>query len=218
MALCEQSIKKNILSACARTAAGLDNGRIWLFPKSTISLSFNTSTDDDKSVYSIEGTPNAGVITISSDAIGYIGTFSKRMFSAGFSRVISEAQPDTFQQTINIVGVQFDQSSKINFDTLGNVVAIVERKGIDGEGNFMILGSETGLYVSADSYNSNESNGARNLTLSSLDGEGESTSYKVLYTKYDSTAGTVTSPEVGDTITDASVEAYLDALCDQVGA
>lgn len=215
MAICEFSIKKNILSACARTSAGLDRGRIWLFPKSALSLSFNASTEDDKTVYSLEGTPDDGVVTIADSTIGYIGTFSKRMFGASFSRVVADDQPDTFSQTVNLVGVEFDNASKINFDQLGNVVAVVERKGPDGEGNFIILGSENGLFVSEDTWSSNDSNGTRNITLSTLEGEGETASYKILYTKYDSSTGTVTSPGVGEAIADADIAAYLDALCDQ---
>lgn len=172
MAKCESKIFQNIESNCAnRTSAGIEQ-KVYIINRSDIQNVVIASDEDYNKITDFQ---------LKDDAVAYTATGFKRNLSAGFTRSVSEDTVDTFIDSLTLTGYQFDSASARNFDNIGDVVAIIERKGTkEGDGSFIALGWENGLYVSDDSWTSGDNNGARTITLSNLDDAGESCSYYVI--------------------------------------
>lgn len=178
---CSSEIFQNIESNCEnRTTAGIEQ-RVYLFNRTDIIEKERESDEDYNKIVSF---------ALVTGATGYVATGFKRNLTASFERVVSDDTVDTFIDSLTLTGYQFDSASARNFDNMGDLVAIIERKGTkDGDGTFIALGWENGLFVSADSWAAGDNNGARTITLSSLQDAGESCSYYVI-TQYGA------SPEV----------------------
>lgn len=172
MAQCESKIFKNIESNCAnRTAAGIEQ-TVYLFNRSDIENVVIASDEDYNKITDF---------ALKDGATGYTAKGFKRNLTAGFTRNVSEDTVDTWSDSLTLTGFEFDSASARNFDNMGDVVAVIERKGTkEGDGTFIALGWENGLYVSEDSWAAGDNNGARTITMSNLDDAGESCSYYVI--------------------------------------
>lgn len=172
MAQCESKIFKNIESNCAnRTSAGIEQ-TVYLFNRSDIENVVIASDEDYNKITDF---------ALKSGATGYTAKGFKRNLTAGFTRNVSDDTVDTWSDSLTLTGFEFDSASARNFDNMGDVVAIIERKGTkEGDGTFIALGWENGLYVSEDSWAAGDNNGARTITMSNLDDAGESCSYYVI--------------------------------------
>ena len=170
--LCESKIFQNIESNCSnRVTSGIEQ-TVYLINRSDIQ---NVSTASEEDYNKITG------FDLKDDAVAYTAKGYKRNLTAGFTRNVSEDTVDTWSDSLTLTGYQFDSASARNFDNMGDVVAIVERKGTkDGDGTFIALGWENGLFVSEDSWAAGDNNGARTITMSNLDDAGESCSYYVI--------------------------------------
>lgn len=197
MPQCIQKLVKDIFADCSATPAAGIEAVVYLINRSDI----DSYTIDSDGVDTLctnltlkAGTPAPHVYKL----FGY-----KRNLSYSSEINVGEDVPDTWTHSLNFQNYQFDSESIMNLDQAGDVVAIVERKGKkEGDGSFLILGLENGLYKSADSTNSNDNNGARVLTMSSLDGAGESHS-AIVFAKFSG------SPAVADY---TATKAYLESL------
>lgn len=173
MAQCENKIFRNIASTCEhRTVAGIEQ-TVYLFNRSDLqNIQYDPEENGDiNKVWSFE---------LKSDATGYKATGFKRNMSASFERVVSDDTVDTWTDSITLTGYEFSSKASRNFDQMGDLVAIIDRKGTKvSDGSLIILGLENGLFVSEDSWASGDNNGARTITLSSLSDAGESMSYYV---------------------------------------
>lgn len=170
MPQCTNEIFKNIESTCSnRTVAGIEQ-IVYLFNRDDI----QTITYDGDDYNKVTG------ITLKTGKLAYTAKGFKKNMTCGFERNISDATVDTFTNSLTLTGYQFDAKGARNFDNMGNIVAIVDRKGTkSADGSVIILGLENGLFVSADSWAAGDNNGARTITLSSLSDAGESCSYYV---------------------------------------
>lgn len=179
---CENKIFKNIESTCEhRVAAGIEQT---VYMANRDEVTFVMAEDADGNVI-----PNQiAKITLNEDAKLYTAKGFKRNLTAGFTRNVSDDTVDTWTNSVSLVGYEFDAKSAMQFDNIGNIVVVVERKGTkEADGSFLVFGAENGLYVSEDSWASGEANGAREITLSSLDDAGESVSYYVYCTQSEGT-------------------------------
>jgi len=197
MAQCIQKLVQDVFADCTTTPVAGIEAVVYLLNRSDIA----SYTIDEGGVETLctditlkTGTPAPHVYKL----FGY-----KRNLSYSSEIVVGEDVPDTWTHSLNFQNYQFDSNSIMNLDQAGDLVAIVERKGKkEGDGSFIILGLENGLFKSADSTNSNDNNGARVLTMSSLDGQGESHS-GIVFAKF---AGT---PAVADY---TATKEYLESL------
>lgn len=171
MSQCVNEIFKNIESTCSnRTVAGIEQ-TVYLINRDDIQTIEYDGTDYNKVIG----------LTLKSGKVAYTAKGFKRNMTCGFERNVSDDTVDTFTDSLTLTGYQFDAEGARNFDNMGNIVAIVDRKGTkQADGSVIILGLENGLYVSADSWAAGDNNGARTITLSSLADAGESCSYYVM--------------------------------------
>ena len=170
MPQCTNEIFKNIESTCSnRTVAGIEQ-IVYLMNRDDI----QTITYDGDDYNKVTG------ITLKTGKLAYTAKGFKKNMTCGFERNISDDTVDTFSNSLTLTGYQFDAEGARNFDNMGNIVAVVDRKGTKAaDGSVIILGLENGLFVSADSWAAGDNNGARSITLSSLADAGESCSYYV---------------------------------------
>lgn len=170
MPQCTNEIFKNIESTCQnRTVAGIEQ-IVYLLNRDDI----QTITYDGDDYNKVTG------ITLKIGKHAYTAKGFKKNMTCGFERNVSDDTVDTFTDSLTLTGYQFDAEGSRNFDNMGNIVAIVDRKGTkSADGSVIILGLENGLFVSADSWAAGDNNGARTITLSSLADAGESCSYYV---------------------------------------
>lgn len=170
MPQCTNEIFKNIESTCQnRTVAGIEQ-IVYLLNHDDI----QTITYDGDDYNKVTG------ITLKIGKHAYTAKGFKKNMTCGFERNVSDDTVDTFTDSLTLTGYQFDAEGSRNFDNMGNIVAIVDRKGTkSADGSVIILGLENGLFVSADSWAAGDNNGARTITLSSLADAGESCSYYV---------------------------------------
>ena len=170
MPQCTNEIFKNIESTCSnRTVAGIEQ-IVYLLNRDDIQA-INYDGDDYNKVTGI---------TLKTGKLAYTAKGFKKNMTCGFERNVSDDTVDTFTNSLTLTGYQFDAEGARNFDNMGNIVAIVDRKGTkNADGSVIILGLENGLFVSADSWAAGDNNGARTITLSSLADAGESCSYYV---------------------------------------
>jgi len=198
MAKCENRIFKNIESTCETASTAGVEQTIYLFNRTELIPEF---ADEDNEPNVITN------LSLVSPATGYTAKGWKNNMTAGFTRNVSDTSVDTWTDTLTLTGFEFSAEAARNFDNFGDVVAVVERKVSgkqkkSGDGIFIVLGLENGLYVSDDSWASGENNGARQITLSSLGDSGESCSYYVFMVK----TGTPAAPDY------AATKAALEAL------
>ena len=170
MPQCTNEIFKNIESTCSnRTVAGIEQ-IVYLLNRDDI----QTINYDGEDYNKVTG------ITLKTGKLAYTAKGFKKNMTCGFERNVSDDTVDTFTNSLTLTGYQFDAEGARNFDNMGNIVAIVDRKGTKtADGSVIILGLENGLFVSADSWAAGDNNGARTITLSSLADAGESCSYYV---------------------------------------
>lgn len=171
MSQCVNEIFQNIESVCSnRTISGIEQ-TIYLINRGDIQ-SIEYSPEDFNKVVGLVLKDGKNAFT----AKGF-----KKNLTAGFERNVSDDTVDTFTDSITLTGYQFDAKGARNFDNMGDLVAIIDRKGTKlADGSVIILGLENGLFVSADSWTAADGNGARTITMSSLSDAGESCSYYVL--------------------------------------
>ena len=168
---CVNEIFQNIESTCNnRTVAGIEQ-TVYLLNRDDIQ-SIEYSTDDYNKVVGL---------TLKAGKNAFTAKGFKKNMTCGFTRNVSDDTVDTFTDSITLTGYQFDAKGARNFDNMGNIVAIVDRKGTKlADGSVIILGLENGLFVSADDWAAGDNNGARTITLSSMADAGESCSYYVM--------------------------------------
>lgn len=196
---CENKIFQNIESTCEhRTVAGIEQ-TVYLFNRSELkNIQYDPEEDGSANkVWSFE---------LVDGAKGFVARGFKRNLTASFERVVSDDSVDTWTDSLTLTGYDFSAKASRNFDQMGDLVAIIDRKGTkESDGSLIILGLENGLFVSEDSWASGDNNGARTITMSSLADAGESMSYYVF--DYYTTSGS-TMEEMSYT----EAKEFLDSL------
>jgi hypothetical protein len=183
---CEYKIIKNIISTCETTVANGMEATVYLLNRKEIS---QVSYDNVNPLTVTD-------LTLASGATAYTLVGTKKGLNFGSERVIADDAPDSFTHKLTFQGYEIDSASVYNMDNLGDLVAIVERKeknvAMSGDGTFVILGLESGLYPTSDTYMLND--GPRKIELANLAGESEKTSPLILLdTDYATTKALVES-------------------------
>lgn len=201
MASCNNNIFQNIYSTCENKIVSGIEQRIWLFNRKDVDFTLGTGTTYEKNEITS--------ISLAEGATAYVADGLKKNLTCGFERVQSETAPDSWSNSISLVGYEFDKKAMRNMDEAGDLVAIIERKGVkDADGTFLALGVDNGLYVSADTWSANENGGSRQVTLSSLDEAGEA------FSAYVVTLAQTPTTEGGSTMitTYAQIKEHLNSL------
>lgn len=203
MASCENKIFKNIYASCETPIVSGIEQTIYLFNRADIqSVTKGTGTSHEKN--EVTG------FTLKTGKQGYVAKGLKKNLTCGFERKISDTAPDSWTNSLTLVGYEFDKLSARNIDEMGDVVAIIERKGVKStDGTFLMLGLDNGLYVSSDTWSANENGGARPFTLSSMEEAGESFSAYILTLAETPVDGSVPSVMI---TTPEQIEDYLADL------
>lgn len=204
MASCVNNIFQNIYSTCENKIVSGIEQRVWIFNRKDIEYTLGTGSGSGKN--ELTG------ITLKSGATGYTANGLKKNMTIGFERTISENAPDSWVNSISLVGYEFDKDAMRNLDEAGDLVIIAERKGVkSADGTFLCLGLENGLYCSSDSYDANSNGGSRQITFSSLDEAGEA------YSAYVVTLSATPTQEGGSTMisTYAQIKDYLNTLVEE---
>ena len=161
---CIQGISKNIVSDCSTKPIGGLEVEAYIANR----LEMNP-------VYDNTNPSKVTGITMDSTKKAFKITGVKKLLNCGFDRVVAEDRPDTFTHYFNFQGFEFKVANVENLDNLNDVVVIVEmkEKPTDADGTFRIFGLKYGLYPSTDTMRANDIDGARNIELTSLEGQSE---------------------------------------------
>ena len=161
---CENKIIKNITATCETQPVGGLKATIYLINRSEIT---SVTYDNAKKLLVTDLTLDTGKV-----AYKLVGT--KKALKAGSERVVADDMPDAWKHKLSFHGYEFDSASVENMDSLGDLVAIVERNDASvADGQFVIYGMRTGLYPIADVVDSNDSYGIRKIDMETLDGQFE---------------------------------------------
>jgi hypothetical protein len=184
---CVTGIAKDIISTCDTSGIGGNEVKAWIGNRLEMTPTY-------------DGT-NPSLITdlaVASTKQLYVLTGVKKLLNSGFDRVVADDRPDKFGHYFNFQGFEFDAPSVENIDNLEDIVVIVESKDkpTDGNGTFRVFGMRNGLYPSTDTMRANDINGARNVEVTSLEGQEEPQSnYTLLDTDYATTLALLVSLE-----------------------
>lgn len=205
MAACENNIFQNIYATCENKIVSGIEQKIYLFNRKDVSYELGDGTNFAKN--------EIVSFSVKSGKTGYVAMGLKKNLTSGFERIISETAPDQWRNTLSLISYEFDKNAMRNIDEMGDIVAIIERKGVKSEdGSFLALGLENGLYIDTDSWSANDNGGARSISLSSLDEAGES------FSSYVVTLANTDVPESDPSrkiSTYEEIKNYLDGLIDE---
>ena len=175
---CETSIGKSIISNCTTQKVGGLEAKAWIFPRQIFKNSFTFDATYPNKITAITKVIDYRCFTVKG---------VKKMLNAGYDVIIAEDRADRYIHKFNFQQFEVAAADIANVDALKDVFVVVERKHktSSGEGTFVAYGVENGLYKTTDGKMENDIDGARNLELATLDGQGEKYSeYTVLNTNY----------------------------------
>lgn len=184
---CEDNISKSITSNCTTQGSGGNEVKGWIFKQDEIG-------------YVQDGTNPSKItnITLGTGLLAYTFTGVKKMLNSGSDIVIEDARADGFTHFIGFSGFEFKSADVENFDSLDNLVFVVESKDKtdDGDGVFRVYGLMQGLVKSADTMRTNDNYGSRVIEMSTPPGQTESYSnYTFLKTDYATTLAALVALE-----------------------
>lgn len=161
---CLQGITKNIVSDCTTKPVGGLEVKAWIGNRLEIIPTYDGVNGSKLTNIDVEATKKLFSI---------VGV--KKLLNCGFDRVVAEDRPDAFTHYFNFQGFEFKADNVVNMDNLNDVVVIVEmkEKPTDADGTFRVFGLKYGLYPSTDTMRANDIDGARNIELTSLEGQAE---------------------------------------------
>jgi hypothetical protein len=171
---CDKALLKNILSDCTTAGTGGLEVNAWLGRRSDLVFTYNPTAGKENIIINVENAALKKCIKI---------TGIKKLLKAGHTAVIAENRPNKFTQTFSFEIFERLAADFLNMDQPDDVVAFIELKDktTTGEGVFVAIGVEQGLYTSADAWDSSANNGVRTITLSSMAGQEEKYSRFVVF-------------------------------------
>jgi hypothetical protein len=184
---CVPGITKDILSTCQTQPIGGVEVKGWIGNRLEMTPTYDVTNESKITSLAVASTKQL-----------YTITGVKKLLNAGFDRVVGEDRADSFTHYFNFQGFEFDAESVEGMDNLDDIVVIVEmkEKPTDADGTFRVFGMKNGLYPSTDTMRANDIDGARNIEMTSLDGQGEPWSnYTLLATDYATTLALLVSLE-----------------------
>lgn len=161
---CTDNIFKNIVSNCTTTPIGGLEVKAWVMDRADVTV-----------------TPDATVpnlitdITLASGAQAWTIEGVKNLLNSGHDAVIAEDRPTRYQHFFSFQAYEVAAEAMQNIDQMDDIVVVVERKnkGVDGDGSFVILGMENGLWKTTDTLRDNDIDGVRNLEFQSMEATPE---------------------------------------------
>lgn len=180
---CVKGIAKVIVSDCTTSGIGGNEIKAWIANRLELDPTYDVNNPSKITGLALVGEVASGVRM-------WTITGVKKLLNSGYDRVVADDRPDKFTHYFNLQGFEFKAADVENFDNLDDVVVIVESKDKtdDGDGVFRVFGIKNGLYPSTDTMRANDINGARNMELTSLEGQEEPYSnYTLLATDYATT-------------------------------
>ena len=132
-------------------------------------------TDIDTVTYDVTNRSKVTAIAMATGKQAYTCTGVKKLFNAGSTLVTVENRPNKYTHTFHLEQFEIDAASLENLTDMEDVVVIVELKdkGTAGDGEFVVLGLQNGLYKTADDWSANDNNGVRTVDLASMAGHEE---------------------------------------------
>lgn len=176
---CIIGISKDITSDCSTSLSGGLEVEAWIFNRDELTPTYDVAEDNLLTSLAMVGV-----------ATGFKLTGVKKLLNCGHDIVVSEDRPDKYKHFFSFQGFEILAEDWRNLDDINDVVVVVELKDKNdtGEGVFQVLGLKKGLWKSADTQRSNDINGARNIEMTSLDGQEEPFArYVLLDTDYATT-------------------------------
>lgn len=176
---CNSDIAKNIISDCTTQGVGGNEIKAWIGQRNDFSFTYDVT--NPSKVTGITATSTKQLWTL---------TASKKAIDSGHDRVVEAGRADRFTHFIGFSGYEFKAEDVENFDSLSDLIVIVESKDKtdDGDGVFRGYGLKYGLDVLSDSHRANDANGSRPLEFGPTEGDSEPFSnYTILDTDYATT-------------------------------
>ncbi len=176
---CITGILKNITSDCSTSLGGGLEVEAWIANRKQLNVTYDTEKENLITGLSMVGTAKA-----------YKLTGIKKLLNACHDIVVAENRPDKYKHFFSFEGFEILSEDIINLDSINDVIVVVELKDKNdtGEGVFAAYGVKNGLWKSTDTQRANDSNGARKIEMTSLDGQEEGYSrYVVFSTDYATT-------------------------------
>jgi len=176
---CVKGIAGDIISDCSTSGIGGNEIKAWIGNRTELTFTYDVTNLSKITNIAVTATKQL-----------YTLTGVKKLLNSGFDRVVADDRPDKFTHYFNFQGFEFKAENVENVDSLEDIVVIVESKDktVDGDGVFRVFGVKNGMYPTSDSMRANDINGARNVEVTSLDGQAEQYSnYTLLSTDYATT-------------------------------
>lgn len=169
---CTSGISKAITSNCTTTKNGSLEVVAYVFNRLNVTLTFDGT----------KGNLITNMANVGSN-VGYKLTGVKKLLNAGHDVVVAADRPNKYKHIFEFQ--QFERLAEdiLNVDNMQDVIIVAEAKdkSTTGEGVFFVYGAKHGLYVSADTMRHNDANGARKITLETMEGEEEEYSEFILF-------------------------------------
>lgn len=172
---CTIGISHTITSNCTTVGTGGVEVRAWALNRSDVASLTMSSTTGEENVIT--------AITMTGATVAYKILGIKKLIDFGHDAVVAESRPDLYKQYLKFEGFEQTPIAITGMDALSDLIVIVELKDkqTTGKGTFVVLGATHGLFKTSDTLRSNSANGARQLELTSLDGQEEPYSRNVFW-------------------------------------
>ena len=157
----EGSLIKNIASTCATLGGGFLEVNAWIGKRTDLEITKSSVAGQENIITKVENVVGKKCIKI---------TGIKRLLAATSTAVVAENRPNKFTHLFSFEVFERLAADFLNMDQPDDCVVFVELKdkSTTGEGVFLALGLEYGLYTSSDVWDSKASNGARLISLASM--------------------------------------------------
>lgn len=193
---CSTQISKNIISNCSTATPRGIEAVAYIWNRGNVSI-----THDSTNPVKVTGLAKNGTGIKAYKITGF-----KSNLSYSNSAKTNADYPTRYSHVFVFDGYEFDASSIENFDSMDDICVVVEQKEKydGGDGTFVGLGFECGLWKSKDETNNGANNGARKLEFSSLDTALETQSqYNVMITAAPSVSVYADTLEALESLTEA---------------
>jgi hypothetical protein len=161
---CITGLAKNITSDCSTSLSGGLEVEAWLINRKEVNVTYDSVKENLITGLSMVGT-----------AVAYKLVGIKKLLNAGHDIVVADDRPDKYKHFFSFQGFEILSEDILNLDNANDLIAVVELKDKNdtGEGIFVAYGVKKGLWKSTDTQRANDINGARNIEMTSLDGQEE---------------------------------------------
>lgn len=156
---CSTLITADIIQDCAKTPVKGLKPKAWVFNRSEVTFTKTTNS--------------ISAITRASGKTSFTAEGFKDFMNAGYDAVVSSNLVTRFTHYWSVQSFAATAAEKANIDKADDIVVIVERNGLQGEGSFVAFGVSNGLWKSSQTKRANDSNGVATVEFTSMEGMEE---------------------------------------------